>query len=336
METTPCGLLKFNPLDSYNFSDAVSNFEREDELLARLGANENRVFTHLGLPAMNALGVQIHSDWNVLGFSMRGYGEWYWISISVSPKAAITRSSGGRKIADLPAYLAAMHTQKLGGLASGRGTRGWINSVGAIWLGTFSGSDASIPAGQIVNLSGWYLPKNDATTIGISTIGEKAPFYSNYVNSLTKVDNACKIVNTKMQRDTKEQVLPIVGDYARLNGLNFFQRDTRFDIESVRMSQINEFVFVAISVKSRGTILVEADGTINNLRLGVILSNALPVMLPSPLESDNEGRVTYSFVDYNGGDVMLKAIGRAGGTGQITIPKGEIINVSGYYRTGVL
>ena len=329
METTPCGLLKFNELDTYNYSDAKINFDRPDELLSRLGAHESRFFVYNTAASAGAV---VNSDWTVTSFVLRGMGEWFYISVVATPKATMSRS-GSKQILSLPARFAAIHTQKLTSVTTGRGARGWISSSAQVYLGTTSGTDANLSAGESIQLSGWYLPVNDLRTVGISSVGEKAPFFSNYLTSLDIIDDACKKANTALPRDTKEAYLVLNGNTALDGGSLIFTVDSvNFSINSVRFTRFNDFAFIGLNLKSKKAIPIQADGRIASTRMGTINHYGSRAYASQPLEPANTGRLSYSYIGAPDNEIKLTAIGRAGTGTSYQIGIGEDISVAGYYR----
>lgn len=335
METTPCGLLKFSEVDTYNFSDAVSNFKREDELLAQLGAHESRVFDYNGVDKLTTVGAVVDPRFTPYAFRLIGKGEWFFVHMEVTVKNDIPKS-GSKLVASLPSFFSAMHTQKLANVASGRGCGGWISQTGQIQLGTTSGSDSTLKAGERIQLAGWYLPKNDLKTVGVPTIGEKSPFFSNYLNSLDIVDNACKMVNTNKQVFKNDQQAIIKGNDAWLSDNSekiFTVNSTDFSLESLKYGQYGDFSFLTIAVKTKKTITIGINGDIANARLGNVVPNRFEFepYIGSPLENGNAGRIMYPYIS-SAGEISIAAIGRVGGTSNISVGIGEDIRVSGYYR----
>lgn len=326
METTPCGLLKFNEIDTYNFSDAKTNFDRPDELLARLGAHESRFFDY---DSISKVGATLNSRFTLNSFQLLGKGEWFYFYINVTLKENIPKT-GSKRVLDLPAFYSAIHTQKLGNVGSGRGCGGWINQGGAVNIGTTSGSDTTLSEGERIELAGWYLPKNDLTTAGMPSIGEKSPFFSSYINSMEIIDKACKGANTNLSRHIRDYPLTIKSGVARLGDSVFFTQSSEFTLTEARAARVNEFIFVAVKGKTRNSKSILSSGDVANFNLGT-MGPEFDSLVPAPLERDNAGRVVYAYINTSG-EIGISAVGRAGGSGTITMPAGEEISVSGYYR----
>lgn len=335
METTPCGLHKFNPADTYSFADSSNNFKRPDELLARLGAHSSRFFQYSGIDTIAEAGVVIGNNYTPVAFHLLGEGEWFFVRVEVTVNSDMPRN-GSKLIASMPAKFSAMHTQKLASVSSGRGVGGWVSQSGQIQAGSFSGSDSTIKAGERIQLAGWYLPKNDLLTVGIPTVREKSPFFSEYLRTLDIIDSSCELVQTNMENTYDKAVTAEIRNKkeAWIGGLRIFTASDDFDLGSVRYGLYGDLVFLSVSANTKKAITIPVSGSVSNVILGSISWSRARPIVNSPMDCDNSGRMVYPYAT-TAGNIGIGAFGRAGGSSSITVSAGEGISVAGYlHREG--
>lgn len=334
MLTTSLGFKKPGVLDPYTEQDVILSVDRMDKNLAKLGMHSSRYFSYIGTSAATSLGVTMLNGFTLTDFKLIGKGEAYYIQVVATRDSDITNNSA-LDICRIPDQFSVGNTESqfLGSAATGMGINGYIATGGRIVLGArrVDGTTLKIPAGESVELAGWYYPVNSLGTAGIIPPKSANSMDFSAMNKVyDDIDLRADAAKTKLVWDNN----PIT------SGVTFNLGANITSVDSYAFRRYGAFCYVRISFNlvvgfslssPRGNIANQTVITITDSRFTVPGSAGLSGVV-SPLRNESAVKTGYGYHSASSNVIGMGAVGFGSAPVASVTTGNTLYELAGMYR----